>query len=437
MLPIIFYFKKIFFATPPFPPKGYSYINNDCFACCLYKYESNCMALSRLEYLFNCYVSHQCSEEEEKEFMALLIQTENESIVKKLIEGVISDTGAETRIPKHASVSILQKILQQDKGKVVPFESKKAVLRPWMRMVAAAVVILFISGVSYWIIAKENKHKITAAAIPTVKSPEILPGGNHAVLTMADGSTIVLDKVQNGKIRHGSATINKQNGLLVYDGSAPLKAGVPVTYNTLSTPRGGQYQLVLPDGSKVWLNASSSLHFPTAFTGKNREVELTGEAYFEVAKNKEKPFHVKVNNMQVEVLGTHFNINAYEDENAIRTSLLEGSVKITKGATSDLLKPGQQGVTKKSDNSIEIKNADMNEVIAWKNGLFQFDGANITTIMSEIGRWYNVDIVYAGKVSVRSFEGKISRDAQLSDVLKILELSNVKFNVEGKKIIVQ
>jgi len=395
------------------------------------------MALSRLEYLFECYVSHQCSEEEEKEFMALLVLPENESIVKKLIEGVIRDTGAGVQMPKHASVSILQKILQQDKGKVVPIENKKVILKPWMRMVAAAVVILFISGISYWITTNENKHKIKVAAIPSVKSPAILPGGNHAILTMADGSTIVLDSVQNGRLQHGNANIKKQNGLLVYDGSTPSRGNMPVTYNTLSTPRGGQYQVVLPDGSKVWLNASSSLHFPTAFVGKFREVELTGEAYFEVAKNREKPFHVKVNDIQVEVLGTHFDVNAYQDENAIRTSLLEGSVKITKGTASDLLKPGQQGVIKKNDNNIEIKNADMDEVIAWKNGLFQFDGANITAIMSEIGRWYNVDIVYAGKVPVRSFEGKISRDAQLSDVLKILELSDVKFNIEGKKIIVQ
>jgi ferric-dicitrate binding protein FerR (iron transport regulator) len=394
------------------------------------------MALSRLEYLFDCYVSHKCSEEEEKEFMALLVQSENEMTVKKLIEGVIRDTGAEIDMSKRASVSILQKILHPDEGKVVPVENKKSILRTWMRIAAAAVVILFISGVSYWIITKE-KHKTTAAAVPQVKSPQILPGGNHAVLTMADGSTIVLDRIQNGKIQHGSATINKQNGLLVYDGSAPLKAGVPVTYNTLSTPRGGQYQVVLPDGSRVWLNASSSLHFPTAFVGEQREVELTGEAYFEVAKNKEKPFHVKVNGMQVEVLGTHFNVNAYPDEDAVRTSLLEGSVKITNESESGMLKPGQQGVLKKNNKKIEIKSADMDEVIAWKNGLFQFDGADITTILREIGRWYNVDIIYAGKVPVRSFEGKISREAQLSDVLKILELSNVKFDVEGKKIIVQ
>lgn len=394
------------------------------------------MALSRLEYLFGIYVDHKCSYEEEKELMALLLEPENEPVVKKLIEKALENKGSEMQLPKEVSVSILQKILQKDRAKVVTIKSRKAILKPWIRVAAAAAVILFISGISYWIFTKENKENITASVSSSKKAGPILPGGNHAILTMADGSIIVLDSLQNGKLQQGNATIKKQNGLLVYDGSTPSKAGGAITYNTLTTPRGGQYQVVLPDGSKVWLNASSSLHFPTAFVGKNREVELTGEAYFEVAKNKEKPFHVNVKGMQVEVLGTHFNVNAYSDENSIKTSLLEGSVRIKDGSESGLLKPGQQGVIRSDSKNIEIKNVDMDEVIAWKNGLFQFDGANITAIMREIGRWYDVDIVYADKVPARSFEGKISRDAPLSDVLKILELSNVKFNVEGKKIIV-
>jgi ferric-dicitrate binding protein FerR (iron transport regulator) len=309
----------------------------------------------------------------------------------------------------------------------------------WKRVAAAAVVILFVLGAAYWVIPKQNNEKITASiAAPGKQTAKILPGGNHAILTMADGSKIVLDSVQNGNIQSGGATISKQGGVLVYDGSSPAKsATAAVAYNTLTTPRGGQYKLILADGSKVWLNASSSLHFPTAFTGKERNVELTGEAYFEVAKNKEKPFRVNVNGMQVEVLGTHFNVNAYADENSIKTSLLEGSVKIKRGDVSGLLKPGQQGILESNNNDLKIKEVNMDEVIAWKNGLFQFNGAGIKTIMLEISRWYNVEIVYSGKVPQRSFVGKISRDAALPDVLKILELSNVKFNVIGRKIIVQ
>jgi ferric-dicitrate binding protein FerR (iron transport regulator) len=243
--------------------------------------------------------------------------------------------------------------------------------------------------------------------------------------------------MQNGTIQHGSAKINKQGGLLIYNALASYKSGKKVLYNTLSTPRGGQYQVVLPDGSKVWLNAESSLHFPTAFTGNQREVTLTGEAYFEVAKYMEKPFRVKVDGMSINVLGTHFNVNAYSDENTIKTSLLEGSVKIIKGNLSELLKPGYQAVLNKKQDKIRITDADMDGVMAWKNGLFQFDGADINNIMHEIGRWYNVEIVYSGKVPTRTFEGKISRDAELSEVLRILELSKVKFSVVGRKIIVQ
>jgi transmembrane sensor len=402
----------------------------------LYKREEKFMPASRLEYLFNCYVQQNCSEKEEEELMNLLSVSKNESEIKKLLDKVIENTGVEASMPDDTAASILQNILQKDRSKVVPIENNKPVFRLWPR-VAAAVAILFVCGTAYWFVSNQYKGK---AVLPVARSTEasiILPGGNHAILTLADGSKIVLDSVQNGSIKGGSAKIKKQGALLVYDASATAKNNAPVVYNTLATPRGGQYQLVLPDGSKVWLNASSSIHFPTAFTGKQRDVELTGEAYFEVAKNKEKPFHVNVNGMQVEVLGTHFNVNAYGDEGNIKTSLLEGSVKIKRGLATGLLKPGEQAVLDENANKIEIKRADMNEVMAWKNGLFEFDGADIKTIMREIGRWYDVEIEYKGMVPDRRFEGTISRDAQLSDVLKILELSNVKFSVEGKKIVVK
>lgn len=391
---------------------------------------------SRLEYLFDSYVDQNCSEEEEKELMALLVKPENELLVKNLIGKVFENKGLEILMPKEVSVSILQSILQKDQPKVVAIKSRKFILTPWMRVVAAASLILCISGISYWVLKKENKEKITQSIVSRKNSGPIMPGGYHAMLTVADGSTIVLDSIQNGNLHQGGANIRKQNGLLIYDRSGPLNADAAVGYHTLTTPRGGQYEVVLPDGSKVWLNASSSIHFPTAFLGKQRDVELTGEAYFEIVKNKEKPFHVNVKNMQVEVLGTHFNVNAYADEKSIKTSLLKGSVKIKNRSESVLLRPGQQGIMEKSNQNIEIKNADLEEAIAWKNGLFQFDGANITAIMREISRWYDVDIVYAGKIPIRRFEGKISRDVPLSDVLKILELSNVKFKIEGKKIIV-
>lgn len=393
---------------------------------------------SRLEYLFNHYVQRNCSPQEEEELMELLAQSENEGEVQELLGKVIENTESGATMPDEAAASVLQNIFRNSETAVLPGKRKKTVFISWIRVAAAAAVILFISTAAYWVLSRpSNRKSIASMIVPAKQAAEALPGGNHATLTIADGSTIVLDTVNNGNIQRGSVTISKQSDLLVYVGSLPAKDRTAVVYNTLATPRGGQYKVVLADGSKVWLNASSSLRFPAAFTGKERKVELTGEAYFEVAKNKEMPFHVNANGIDVEVLGTHFNVNAYEDEGAIKTTLLEGSVRIIKGKTAGLLKPGEQAVLNKKVNGMEIKKVDMNEVIAWKNGLFQFDGADIKSIMRQIGRWYDVEIEYGGEVSKRKFEGKIGRDAQLPDVLKILELSSVKFSVEGKKIIVQ
>ncbi len=317
------------------------------------------MLSSRLEYLFNCYVQQNYSEKEEEELMNFLSASENEGEVKKLLDKVMTNTGSEPFMPDETAASILQNIFQKDKAKVVPVENNRSVFTFWRRMAAAAAIV-FICGSAYWFFSIPNKEKgASPVALSSAKPSAVLPGGNHAILTLADGTKILLDSIQNGNIKGGSGKIKKQGSLLVYDASVAMGKNTPVVYNTLKTPRGGQYQVVLPDGTKVWLNASSSLRFPTAFVGKQRDVELTGEAYFEVAKNKEKPFHVNVKEMQIEVLGTHFNVNAYSDENSIKTSLLEGSVKIKNGSESGLLKPGQQGVIKNNSKNIEIKNADM------------------------------------------------------------------------------
>jgi hypothetical protein len=393
------------------------------------------MSESRLEYLFNCYICNNHTGAEEEELMALMAQSENKAVVQKLIENLIENTGSEIEMQDDAAASILQNILQANKAPVIPIRNRKAVFSFWMRVAAAA--ILFLVGATYWILDKKYNSKAKVGMEAQI-SPHILPGGNRAVLITSEGKTIMLDSVQNGIIAlQGNSKISKQGGLLIYNASAIAKQGASITYNTIVTPRGGQYQVVLSDGSKVWLNSASSLHFPIGFADSQRIVELTGEAYFEAVKNKEKPFLVKVGDMQVKVLGTHFNIKAYNDESFIKTSLLEGSVKIIKGKVSGFLKPGEQAVLNSNDNKLEISKANMDEAIAWKNGLFQFEGANIISIMKEIGRWYNVEIEYAAKPTMRRFEGKISRNAQLSDVLRILELSNVKFTVIRNKIIVQ
>jgi len=394
------------------------------------------MTESRLEYLFKGYLHNTCTEQEEEELMVFLAQTGNEETVKKWINDVIQSTGSEMQMPQSVAASILQNIFKKNKRDEVSLRRRKPVFKLWLRVAAAS--ILFLAGASvYWMLFKKSDYPAKTAALNEVNQP-IVPGGSRAVLTRSDGSTILLDSIANGTIiQKGSTKISQQGGLLIYNVSASPNPDTAVVYNILSTPRGGQYQVVLPDGSKVWLNAASSLHFPSAFPGNRRAVELTGEAYFEVTKNKEKPFVVNVGEMKVKVLGTHFNVNAYADESSIKTSLLEGSVNITRGSETGMLKPGEQAILNNKENKFKITNVNMEEVTAWRNGVFEFDGADITAIMREIGRWYNVEIVYDGKIPTRQFQGKISRKARLSDVLQILELSNVKCTVIGNKIIVQ
>lgn len=300
---------------------------------------------------------------------------------------------------------------------------------------AAVLLIVFSFGLYLYIQDRDR----SALAVHNKKHPEeILPGSNKAVLALGNGKTIDLDDAANGDLaRDGNLTIKKSgDGQVIYQVGSNGSAGLnDVSYSTISTPRGGQYQIVLPDGSHVWLNAASSLRFPSAFTGNERSVKLEGEAYFEVAKDKQKPFMVEVKGMKVEVLGTSFNLMAYDEEPEIQTTLLEGSVKVVQGANYKIIKPGQQASV--LQNSIDVNDVDTDEITAWKNGLFQFSQAGLETVMHQLGRWYNVDIVFEGKIPDEHFHGKVSRNANLSQVLKILELSGINFTVEGRKIIVR
>jgi transmembrane sensor len=213
-------------------------------------------------------------------------------------------------------------------------------------------------------------------------------------------------------------------------------ASKEIVFNTVSTPAAGQYQLELPDGSRVWLNASSSLHFPTGFFGKERRVELTGEGYFEIAKNKAKPFVVSVNNAEVRVLGTHFNIMAYNDEPLLTTTLLEGSVKFTKNHITNILTPGQQSQLFKDGKVKVLNDVDVSKVVSWKNGTIEFNGDDIGNVGRKLSRWYDVDVQYTTKVD-DLFYAEIPRNTKLQDVLKVLELTGkIHFKLEGRKVIV-
>ena len=318
----------------------------------------------------------------------------------------------------------------------------------------AAGTILLMATTWYFVM---NNRQVTTQTVevqnPAVQ-PTVVPGGNKAVLTLADGSTIVLDSAANGALTQQGATMvmKKQDGQLVYK-TEGMQGQQAVVMNTISTPRGGQYQVVLPDGTKVWLNAVTALRFPAGFTGDERVVELTGEAYFEVSPlltsppngggGKKIPFIVKVlpssggvGGGRVEVLGTHFNIKAYNDEASIKTTLLEGAVKMSSLKGQYLMKPGQQARVGRDGKMVLDDDADVDEAVAWKNGRFQFTDAGVETVMREIARWYDVEIEYLGKVPAEKFEGEIPRNSSITEVFKILELSNVHCKIEGKKITV-
>ncbi|HEV8081558.1 MAG TPA: FecR family protein [Chitinophagaceae bacterium] len=298
---------------------------------------------------------------------------------------------------------------------------------------AAAVVIFIISGI-FFSFSRKQQHieKVPEVVLKKYDKP-ILPGGNKALLTLASGLAIVLDSVGNGTIAHqGNSTITKSGGHLLY--GSDKNAVAETEYNILTTPKGGQYHLTLADGTEVWLNSSSSIRFPVAFTGSERNIEMTGEAYFEVTKNAYKPFHVKVNDMTLEVLGTHFNIMAYNDEPTINTTLLEGAVKVSDDTRSSLLKPSQQSKFNKLSKDISVVNTDTTKAVAWKNGMFMFSRDDIKTIMRQVGRWYDVDINYSGRIDSRLYSGSISKYVNAPEVLKILQLGGIKFKIEGNKI---
>lgn len=311
----------------------------------------------------------------------------------------------------------------------------------WKRYaaVAAALILLAGSGGYLWFRQQEQKAGVVSGKM----RQDVLPGKQGAILTLADGSHIVLDSLGNGVVTtQGNQQIILANGRILYkgiDGMTPEKA----LYNTMSTPKGRQYQLVLSDGSKVWLNAASSITYPTAFTGKERTVTITGEAYFEVAHlpssgRSPLPFVVGVNGMKVQVLGTHFNINAYGDESAIKTTLLEGSVKVSRGNSTLFIKPGQQAVFSNSlsgDGGI-ISDADVDQIMAWKEGLFNFEGADLKTVLRQLGRWYDVDVVFEGNIPQRKFGGEMPMNLNLSQALRLLGKMEVKYRIEGKKLVV-
>lgn len=303
-----------------------------------------------------------------------------------------------------------------------------------LRWMSAAAILIFAAIGGYSVFHWANKPTQVVQNLP--KKNSVLPGSNKAVLTLSGGRKIELTGARNGELaKQGNVVITKAaDGQVVYNTTD--KATAAITYNTISTPNGGQYQVVLPDGTQVWLNAASSITYPTAFVGRERLVQLSGEAYFEVTKNPVKPFKVNVNGkQQVEVLGTHFDIEGYPDDNNIKTTLLEGSVKLAYKNKMTLLKPGQMGIND-FGGSFAIQKADVEEVMAWKKGLFVFNDENIKDAMKKAARWYDVDVEYRGNILKKRLGGTVSRYKNITDLLdNITKTGTIHYKLEGRRVI--
>jgi ferric-dicitrate binding protein FerR (iron transport regulator) len=372
--------------------------------------------------LYEKLLAGKCSEKEQAE-----LEKYQDSLELQEQQWDVSTMGKAEEIKQSIQEDILYSIQNHNRNRIFR-------IRAW-QSAAAAILILITAGIYYY--QNSPEPVLVKTETPRFKN-DILPGNNKAILTLDDGSKINLDDAKTGILASESNIDIKKTGSGQLEYAAGTQSVKTVKYNILSTPMGGEYQLVLPDGSKVWLNSGSTLRFPTAFIGSERIVELKGEAYFDIAKNPKMPFLVRTNNaMDIKVLGTQFNIMAYDDEKNINTTLIEGSVEVLKGSGKTMLKPGQEAILNRGSGNIKVASADLEQAIAWKNGYFIFYNENIESIMRKVSRWYNVDVVYQGNLSNKDFVGTISRNKNISELLKMLELTGaVHFSIDGRRITV-
>ncbi len=380
------------------------------------------MSNDRLKYLLERYIKDASTPEETKELFKWVRNLSNDSLLKQRVKELWLDREG-TQQPETDWGIIYSRILN------APVSTEK---RVWLRVAAAIVVIL---GLCTFFLLSGHNDQIAVMDEGQLIKEELIPGGDKAILTLANGEQIVLENSEDGTLTEQGNTkiIKLDQGQLSYQG-LDSESGV-LMYNTISTPRGGQYQIVLSDGSKVWLNASSSLRFPVAFANSNRDVTLIGEGYFEIIEKKTSPFVVKVNGIEIHVLGTHFNINGYTDEGSTKTTLLEGAVKVYDGRTNKVIHPGEQAEFRK--NSILIHEVDVDAVIAWKNGRFIFKGEDIHSVMRQLSRWYDADVSFEENVTREQFVGVINR-SRYDSIVEILEMlektGTVSFSIQGNNI---
>jgi transmembrane sensor len=393
---------------------------------------------TRFEYLTDRLHSGSATEPELRELLGLisLAPPEKSDDLDKTLQKIWTNLPPDLKLlDEQAGIRILNNVLHKGTENIRTTPKVKKIN---FRRIAAAAAVLFCIGAGAWFYRSGNPLTGVPAVVTTKHDqPQILPGTNKAELILEDGSSVSLDSAGNGNIAsQGNMNVKSVNGHIVYTPTTTNANSNALAYNILRTPKGGFYQLTLADGTKLWLNAASSLRYPVTFSNTERVVELNGEGYFEVAKDSKRPFKVLVKGMNIEVLGTHFNVMAYDNETAVKTTLLEGSVKVHGTGNDALLSPGQQAKQTAAGKMEIVNGVNLEEVVAWKNGYFHFERTGLEELMRQIERWYDVEVIYDGPVQQRAFGGKISRNSNIKDVLRILALSKISFRIENKTIIV-
>jgi ferric-dicitrate binding protein FerR (iron transport regulator) len=400
------------------------------------------LSKDRIIYLLDVYTSRKATGLEEQEFMEWMQDAQEDSELKSYVENVWNEYKDRKEFTKVNWDEMFDRVIESETANVVQMEPQITSGRPhskkiiWYR-IAVAAILLLVAG-SLWFVIDNKKtakdHQETIAQTHDVPAPK----DARAVITLADGTKVYLDSVNNGTIaqQDNVNVVKNEKGEILYSPNQPITKS-PITYNTLTNPRGSRViNMQLSDGSRVWLNAGSSMTYPVAFVRNERKVEITGEAYFEVSHDVSKPFVVSKGETSVTVLGTHFNVNAYDDEEALRVTLLQGSVKVSPIQDAVIIKPNEQAVVKSGSPLTINQSPNIEAVMAWKNGLFQFDRADINMVMKQIARWYDLEVEFNGNVA-QHFGGSISRNENASKVFEMLEMTGgVKFKIEGKKVTV-
>lgn len=379
-----------------------------------------------LQYLLDGLTGNTISRGELEELTGYLHSLKNENLLDASLEQVWANISNGTDHEEINSNLLYENIISDSRFRKPDHQPQKVSVLWTSRMLRYVASLILLSSLGIWFFLNKDKQKTTEPEeiVTSLKQDTIAPNQHAVLLTLADGSRIVLGKDSDGTLAiQGDSRIEQEEGQIAYKDIGLGILGVKPLINTVTTPKGNDFKIVLPDGTKVWLNTLSTISYPVVFDGKERKVKIIGEAYFEVARNPYQPFIVEANGTEVRVLGTHFNVSAYSEENTVKTTLIEGAVKVTNKGQSALLKPGEQSIASLSKSNIEVNNIDVEEALAWKNGYFLFNNENIKTVMKSIARWYDITVEYEGNVGQKTFGGTIERFATIEQLLKSMEMT--------------